>query len=304
MIMDGGRKTRTRLSTEAIVVIVMAGLVGIPACARRSSESPAITLQELVEAVSRAEGLIKDLSVKASIRVYTKSGDSLVPTPYRRTSIFKVKGIMKYQEIEGTCPWVRAPGEKPVVTQAHVKATWDGKLSRFLSDKGQGFVRDTIDPFLTTGFLETPEGFGFGTYRRATLSEVLQEVRDKVRIESDEIEGIACYKVTIPPVAGEEVPRRIWLDPSRSFNIIRQERFSEYNGDVLTVFKDYRLQQLGEGIWFPVEAIVYSFMGKTVEVYHYLVEDPLKDVIVNSNIPDDTFVIAFEAGTAVVDMTQ
>ena len=45
-------------------------------------------------------------------------------------------------------------------------------------------------------------------------------------------------------------------------------------------------------------------MGKTVEVYHYLVEDPLKDVIVNSNIPDDTFVIAFEAGTAVVDMTQ
>lgn len=283
------------------VFIILAITFWFIFCNHTSAGNYELTVADIIMAVSHAESLIKDISVKTKIQVYNKEGESLVPTPHYRISIFKAKGIKRYQEIEGYYKWQDHPD---VVAKSHMRVAYNGETSTFDDRKEgaidvQGFIINGKHSLLNSGYLETPEGYSFGSYRIAPLSEILKQVEKEVKIESDVVDGIPCYKITIPRV-GEEVSRRIWLDSSRGFNIIRQERFNDYNGKIFTVFGEYKLEQFVEGIWFPIEAKVYSLMGKQ-EVFHYLVENPKQDVMINTNIPDDSFIIKFAPGTHVSD---
>jgi hypothetical protein len=118
---------------------------------------------------------------------------------------------------------------------------------------------------------------------------------------SEEVAGVATYRVVLPPDPETYRKVRAWFAPQYGFNPVKLELFYDGDGrkaeqrESLQVFSNF--SEVSPGIWYPLESWTYWVDFNPPEACH----SRITSVKINTNLPDRQFTVTFPAGTHVQD---
>ena len=285
MVMDTGRKIRTRLSVRMIIGLILVGLIGIPGYAKRESEmekikeavSPAnVTMEFVIAGVKHTESLLEDVKVGFTI-------DSQVSNGRRgHLDVFEMwKGDMVFRTFTA-----EVDGE---LMQPETTMIFDGK--RTIVGTVRGFWRtyvdvqqgNTLEPHFTPRRLCWDFTTDNNKMKGLELSRLLSKGEFSAREEL--FEGRKRYVVE-GTYQGEyfKSPRhyRFHIDPSRGFSVVRMEM----EGTALH-YDEVELKEVTPGVWFPMHA--RWKLGRPHPLAGTISEFSVTRVEVNSNLTNDDF---------------
>lgn len=113
------------------------------------------------------------------------------------------------------------------------------------------------------------------------------------RSATEAVEGHDCVVIEF---AGYDV---IWLDPQRSFALVKRELRWEPGGDIMTAWTNTGFREVKPSVWLPGRVTRRIFLPDGTTVTN---ECRVTDVSIGA-VPDSLFEITFPAGTRALDMS-
>lgn len=110
------------------------------------------------------------------------------------------------------------------------------------------------------------------------------------------LDGRECYVLSgrcVVKSTSKGYPVKVWIDPGRGFGVRRLECYNYNEPGQVDDFGSYdvlTMTEVEDGLWFP--KLVRYRHGKEIKV---------KEIMVNEDVPEKTFHIAFPKGTVVTD---
>jgi len=144
----------------------------------------------------------------------------------------------------------------------------------------------------------------FGIYRTGTypLAQWLRDSRATFA-GKESVEGVLCYVLEVIEDESENGKTRLWIDASRGF---RPRRIQEYwaSGEIRIVSEFQQFQKYRDDVWLPhkMTSKLYSSKAITGESFQWTqTTDTIKEVEVDPEVPDSTFVFDFPEGVRIYD---
>lgn len=94
----------------------------------------------------------------------------------------------------------------------------------------------------------------------------------------------------------------IWLDPEYGYAIVRRERKWTDGGPLRVTMKNSRFQDMGEGLWLPLESVIEYYSNPEFFTHQRTVDATLTVDSLTLSPPADLFDPIVKAGTRVVDL--
>jgi outer membrane lipoprotein-sorting protein len=265
-----------------------------------TQEKKVTLLEEVIAGIKYNESLLKDWRLTCIETIKPKDKPS-----WEEIWVWAEKGEKLYREKK----------EKDKNTPLSI-VSFDGEVLRIWSNNNKAGIKvpthkDFVDCFfITVGPLHL---FKILRYLEKPLLTILEKEKGNITVNlSDKIEyinGHPCYLLEIiwrgKEIGNYYLEYQLWIDYQRGFRPIKMtEAMKDKNGNPhLKSIIEVEIEKFGENFWFPVKGKIEGWVydeksGIRAHTTYGLI---LKNIEINTELPDTFFKIRFPKGTMVYD---
>lgn len=282
------------------------GVILIAAVTLGGLDNGPIALEDLLQGLRDAEQTVDNFSFTARIEVVFRPprvGKSFA-YPVVADYIVDHDGRVRYDELGYVLSMTREGGK---TTEERIRAVYDGSVNKRVEGNHQQFQFGFVDGFRHPKWELDPGKFLWQLDGRPIV-ESLTERKAFVQGET-QWDGRTVTVVETTPTEndGKEWKTRLFVNPARSFAIVRRAKYyrplpdGEWFEFAFIESRDY--VEVIPGIWMPT-TVVDQFISTAEDGSNELrwrISAQLDNWVVNAVLPPDTFAFSFPPGIFVND---